>query len=170
MPWASYQIRIIAGCACAGNARNVFPRHWLQRKPLVSNPGMHHGTCVTHVPWCMSGLLSRCGGENVPGIPGACATRNFTYLARGPLVPVYCPYMYHIWDLWHCGDEWYMRFNVSNVQWNTGDVMMPNVSSLVTPQHINDYLWCTRDKYYHRIFSPTSYSNIQLTILISVCF
>ena len=26
-----------------------------QRKPLVSDPGMHHGTCVTHVPWCMSG-------------------------------------------------------------------------------------------------------------------
>ena len=25
------------------------------------------------------------GGENVPGIPGACATRNFTYLIRGPL-------------------------------------------------------------------------------------
>ena len=23
--WASYQIRNIAGCACAGNARNVFP-------------------------------------------------------------------------------------------------------------------------------------------------
>ena len=42
---------------------------------------MHHGTCVTHVPWCMSGLLARGGGENVPG---ACATRNFTYLARGP--------------------------------------------------------------------------------------
>ena len=24
------------------------------------------------------------GGENVPGIPGACATCNFTYLVRGP--------------------------------------------------------------------------------------
>ena len=51
----------------------------------VSDPGMQHGTCVTHVPWCMSGSLTRGGGENVPGIPGACATRNFTYLARGPL-------------------------------------------------------------------------------------
>ena len=71
--WASYQIRKIAGCACAGNAGNVFPRHRLQRKPLVSNPGMHHGTCVTHVSWCMSGSLTRGGGENVPGIPGACA-------------------------------------------------------------------------------------------------
>ena len=60
-----------------------FPCHRLQRKPLVSDPSMHYGTCVTHVPWCMSGSLNRGGGENVPGIPGACATRNFTYLARG---------------------------------------------------------------------------------------
>ena len=61
----------------------TFPRHRLQRKPLVSDPGMHYGTCVSHVSWCMSGSLTP-GGENVPGIPGACATRNFTYLARGP--------------------------------------------------------------------------------------
>ena len=26
------------------------------------------------------------GRENVPGIPCACATRNFTYLARGPWI------------------------------------------------------------------------------------
>ena len=45
---------------------------------------MHQGTCVTHVPWCMSGLLTRGGGENVPGIPGACAPRNFVFLVRGP--------------------------------------------------------------------------------------
>ena len=25
-----------------------FPRH-----PRVSDPDMHHGTCVTHVPWCI---------------------------------------------------------------------------------------------------------------------
>ena len=71
--WASYQIRKIAGCACAGNAGNVFLRRRVQRKPLVSDPGMHHGTCVTHMPWCMTGSLTRGGGENVPGIPGACA-------------------------------------------------------------------------------------------------
>ena len=63
--------------------RERFPRHWLQRKPLISDTGMHHGACVTHMPWCMSGSLTRGGGKNVPGIPGACATRNFTYLARG---------------------------------------------------------------------------------------
>ena len=65
--------------------RERFLRHQLQRKPLVSDPGMHHSTCVTHVPWCMSGSLTRGGGETVPGIPGACATLKFTYLARSPL-------------------------------------------------------------------------------------
>ena len=80
--WASYQIRKIGGCM--RECRERFPHHWLQRKPLVSKPGMHHGTCVMHVPWCMSGLLTRGGGEKVPGIPGACATRNLAYLERGP--------------------------------------------------------------------------------------
>ena len=65
--------------------RESFPRHRL-RNPLVSDPDMHHGTCVTHVPWCMSGSLTRGDGENFPGIPGACVTRNFAYLARGPWV------------------------------------------------------------------------------------
>ena len=27
--------------------------------PRVSDPGMRHGTCVTHVPWCMLGSLTR---------------------------------------------------------------------------------------------------------------
>ena len=26
--------------------------------PLVSDPDMHHGTCVTHVPWCMPGSVT----------------------------------------------------------------------------------------------------------------
>ena len=26
--------------------------------PRVSDPDMHHGTCVTHVPWCMPGSLT----------------------------------------------------------------------------------------------------------------
>ena len=85
-PWASYQIRKIAGCACTGNAKNFFPATDFKGKPLVSDPDMHHGTYVTHVPWCMSGSPTRGGGENFPGIPDACATRNFIYLARGPLI------------------------------------------------------------------------------------
>ena len=61
--------------------RERFPRHRLQRKPLLSDLSMHHGMCITHVLWCMSGTLTRVGGKN---IPGACAIRNIAYLARGP--------------------------------------------------------------------------------------
>ena len=82
-PRTSYQTRKIANCI-RRECREHFPRHRLQRKPLVSDPGMHHGSCIKHVPWCMSGSLTRGGGENVACIRGACATRNFTYLVRGP--------------------------------------------------------------------------------------
>ena len=119
MTWASNQIRKIAGCACAGNAGNVFPRHRLQRKPLVSDHGMHHGTCVTHVPCCMSGSLTRGGGENVPGIPGACTTSNITYLARGPWkrFPHYWSY---VWGI----NRWIPSYTANNVEpWFCGVCM-----------------------------------------------
>ena len=50
--------------------------------PWFSDPDMHHDTCVTHVPWCMPRSLLAVsfdvgGGENVPGIPGVCATVNY---------------------------------------------------------------------------------------------
>ena len=51
-PWASCQIAKIVSCTCAGNAGNVSPL------PRVSDPDMHHGTCVTHLPWCMPGSLT----------------------------------------------------------------------------------------------------------------
>ena len=58
--------------------------------PRDSDPNMHHGTCVTHVPWCMPGSLTNIsfevgGGENVPGIPGACAIRNFNVSGKRPM-------------------------------------------------------------------------------------
>ena len=81
--WASCQMSKL-WVAHAPGMSGTLPHHRLQRKPLVSDPGMNHGTCVTHVPWCMSRSLTRGGEENVPGIPGACATRKFTYLARRP--------------------------------------------------------------------------------------
>ena len=70
---ASCQIRKIVGCACAGSTGNVFPAT---------------ASCVTPVPWCMPGLLTSgflwSDRENVPVIPGTCATRNFPFLVRGP--------------------------------------------------------------------------------------
>ena len=60
---APHQTRGFAGCACASNAENVPPPHppppRLQRKPLGSDPDMNYGACVKHVPWCMSGSLTR---------------------------------------------------------------------------------------------------------------
>ena len=49
--WASCQIRKIAGTHVPGMPGTFFP------PPQVSDPDMHHGTCVTHVPWCMPGSL-----------------------------------------------------------------------------------------------------------------
>ena len=47
--WASYpkhKMRI-------AHAPGAFPL-----PPRVSNPDVHHGTCVTHVPWCIPGWLT----------------------------------------------------------------------------------------------------------------
>ena len=78
LAWAFCQVRIIAGALAPGMPGTFSPR------TRGSDP-------VTHVPWCMSGsltsgfFLKSIAGKNVPGIPGAYATRNFTYLERGPL-------------------------------------------------------------------------------------
>ena len=104
MAWVSYQRRKIAGAHAPGIPGTFSPPQ------QVSDPDMHHGTCVTHVPWCMPGSLTsgflwnRRRGKNVPGIPGACATYSFTYLVRDPCC---CTYLHnistrnmqHVWDI-----------------------------------------------------------------------
>ena len=74
-------------------------------------------TCITACAWytcrdaCRDRLLAVSfevgGGENVPGIPGTCATRNFAYLVRGPWcmlktvrsgIPV-CIAHFDLWDI-----------------------------------------------------------------------
>ena len=69
LPWASCQIRKIAGAHAPGMPGTLSP------SPQVSDPAMHHGTCVTHVPWCMPGSLTsgflwnRRRGETFPAFP-----------------------------------------------------------------------------------------------------
>ena len=46
-PWASFQIRKIAGMPGT-----------FSPPPRVSDTNMLHGTCGTHVPWCMPGSLN----------------------------------------------------------------------------------------------------------------
>ena len=51
--------------------------------PRVSDPNMHRGTCA--MLGSLTGISFEVdGGANVPGIPGAGATGNFTCLVRGP--------------------------------------------------------------------------------------
>ena len=119
--------------------REHFPHHRLQRKPQVSDPGMHQGTCVTHVRWCMSGSLTRSCGENAPGIPGARATRNFVYLVRGP---------YDVTKSWwiktNNEQQWSVRENVLNCLTHWGRVTHTCVSKLyhgVLPVRQQPNIW-----------------------------
>ena len=88
--------------------RERFPRHRIQRKLLVSDPGMHHGTCVTHVPWCMSGSLN-CGSDGKRSQDSR-RMRNSQFYVSGKrpmphisqsLTSKYAnqpaPHFYHIW-------------------------------------------------------------------------
>ena len=61
-----------------------FPRHRDQMKPLVSDPRMHHGTCDTHVPWCMSQSLTRSGSENVLVFPAQAQSTNLRIWQEAP--------------------------------------------------------------------------------------
>ena len=62
--------------------------------PRVSDLDMHHGTCVTHVPWCMPGSLagdflwSRWRGKRSRH-SRRMRTCNFTYLVRGPCLDIW---------------------------------------------------------------------------------
>ena len=117
---ASCQICKIAGLACAGNAGNVCYRHF----------GLAILTCITALAWrtCRDACRDRklavsfevSGGKNVPGITVAWATRNFTYLARGPHSSAYCISIEHAWGrqpqckLWlnkSIPDDFWQRFN-----------------------------------------------------------
>ena len=67
--WASCQLGKFPGAHAPGMPGTFFP------SPQVSDPDMHHGTCVTHVPWCMPGSLTsgflwnRWRGKTFPAFP-----------------------------------------------------------------------------------------------------
>ena len=71
-------------CACAGNAGNVFPTTVVKQSRHASRH-VRHARAVMHAGIANSRFpLNSAVGENVPGIPGACTTRNFAHLVRGP--------------------------------------------------------------------------------------
>ena len=43
---------------------------------------MHHATCFTHVPWCMSGSLTRGGGKTFPAFPAHAQSANLRICKR----------------------------------------------------------------------------------------
>ena len=75
--------------------RKRFPRRLIQKKLLVSDLGMYHGTCVRHVPWFMLGSLTRGSGESVSG---SRRMRNTQFYVSGKwpmyLVCCICVYIY----------------------------------------------------------------------------
>ena len=110
-----------------GKSGTFFPLYRHQRKPLVIDPGMYHGTCVTHVPWCMSGSLTR--GENVPSIPGACRNPQFNVSSERPM--------------W-----WTLTLPGANTVWNRYDAEITrsydvNRESIMGARRHLHYLWNT---------------------------
>ena len=95
--------------------RERFTRHRLQRKPLGSDPGMHHGTCITHVPWCMSGSLTRGSRENVPGILGVRGPSSWFVMTTIVLCWMWCDYPCVRFKYPYVGDnDWCVVFNYSS--------------------------------------------------------
>ena len=84
--WVSCQIRKIAGCACR-DAGNVFPANEFKGNHQLAIPAYITARASRHVRDARAvmhvGIANPLWQENYPGIHGACATLNFTYLARG---------------------------------------------------------------------------------------
>ena len=110
LQWASYHTRKIAGCACSGgNAGNVLPTIDLKGNRFLAitaciaartwslSEKKPYQIAATRVPWRIPGSLTRGGVESVSSITGACATRNYTYLVRGPVLLcfLWCALSYH---------------------------------------------------------------------------
>ena len=82
--WASFQIRKIVGCACAGKSGTFFACHRGLAIPICIT-ACDSRTCRDACRDRWIAISFKVGGrENVPDIPGACATRELTYLVRGP--------------------------------------------------------------------------------------
>ena len=83
----------------------------------VSDPDMHHGTCVTHVPWCMPGSLNssflrnwrgKGGGGTLPAFP---AHAQPAILRKGPKHNSFIPRFLRRCSLWCSTDScWQISF------------------------------------------------------------
>ena len=146
---------------------STFSRHRLQRKLLVSDPGMHHGTCATHVPWCMSGSLTRCGGENFHGICGAYTTLNFTYLVDSIYRYSKLTHMGYLFIIW--GTSWSNRFALRRylllAKYLNGIVSRQSYWRWICLRHATDY---PPDTSFHKYVVDVSIPLHRWTIIADV--
>ena len=70
--------------------RERFPRLRFPKKARVSDTNTHHGTCVTHVPWYISGSLTSGNGKTFPAFPGH---------AQPAILRIWRPIAWY-WDAW----------------------------------------------------------------------
>ena len=88
--------------------RERFPSHRIQKKSPVSDPGMHHGTCITHVPWCMSGSLTR--GGTFPAFPVHAQSAILRIWQEAHGVSIYwldvSQTTRHLWSMIHVHRNW----------------------------------------------------------------
>ena len=106
--------------------------------PWVSDPDRYHGTCVVHVQWRMPGPLTsgflNLWRVNVPRIPGACATRNFTYQIRSPW------WARRIRKYRRCNILWLL---IMMINWYHSDCYC------CSRCHFSHYYWYHHHHYYH---------------------
>ena len=99
--------------------RERFPRHRIQIKPLVSDPDMHHVTCVTHVRWCMSGSLTRGGRGKRSRHSRRMPNPQFDISDKRPMAIVLCMFQY-ITGQESPGNQWWRKliYRLLNFSWN----------------------------------------------------
>ena len=91
------------------------------RERFLRHRGLSTPTCIMARAWCTCHDACRDrqlavsfevgGGENLTGIPSACATSNIAYKVRGPLAqfPEHTIFMWHFYSLSHRWSFWYQR-------------------------------------------------------------
>ena len=125
-----------------------FPRHRRQRKSLISDPGMHHGTCVTHLPWCMYGSLNRGGEKKFPAFPAHAQPIILRIWWEAHV----CKTLSDVIDNQEILRKTYKALNVAHVQispmyqWHLAQVMFSESNSTVNYQvckhtHAYNELW-----------------------------
>ena len=131
--WASCQIRKIAGAHALGIPGSFsFPSQ-------VSDPDMHHGTCVTHVPWCMPGSLtssflwSRRRGKMFPAYPDVSGKKPIKE------TQVCCDCLFLVChNLWRIHVIIFRAFSLALRKWN---ILMLFDYPSVSHAHTHSLLW-----------------------------